>query len=214
MGRPQRGRGGPRRYPSAIDEYTFLFVPLSGGNVKGKLYLTCLPKKVQRARGHRHAWKPKSLDTVSSATPVPSGAPDTYSNSGLLQTTPCLPGEISVSPGFEFTGTDTWGKPYLRAATSGTALRQWDWGFFTTTGGTVKLYWRCLPKKTGFNAPAAPGRHHHRLVTNYRTKVQPATVARDAVNEHQAICGSHYKAMLGAWDFGYTGLRGVERRRP
>ena len=48
--------------------------------------------------------------------------------------------------------------------------------------------------------------HRHKLATtNKLTAVSPGTLFKDQVSEVQVSCGEHYKAMLGAWHFGYNG---------
>ncbi|MCW2967240.1 MAG: hypothetical protein JWM71_1012 [Solirubrobacteraceae bacterium] len=193
-------------YPTSATTFTFEFLPLSGGDVQGKLFLTCLPKHVVVNNGHTHQWlitgnTINSDDTPSVAAP---SSPNTYTNWTHTQDTPCSNGEIAIAPGFRWFG-GAYGKPYKRFPTPSTSQRSWDWGFFTATGGHVKTYWECLQLLTDYNQPATP-HHRHRLVYTFRNATTPANapLPGNAVTEVQVICGEHYKAMLGAWDLGYS----------
>ena len=180
--------------PSAIDEYTFLFVPLSGW---GHLFGLAVPHVPAQegpaaARGTARLGSPSCLQTASSATPGPSWACPTPTDKSLgpAPDHPVPSRARSRCPrASSSTCTDTWGKPYLRAATSGTALRQWDWGFFTThRRGNGEALLALPAQEDGSRTPRPRPTTATRLVTNYRTKVRPATVAGgDAVNEHQGL---------------------------
>jgi hypothetical protein len=204
-------------YPTSVSTYTFKFVPLSGGDVQGKLFLTCLPENVTQTGGHTHQWIVDGTGATTNpwsgadlVVPAPVG-PATYSNY-THSTTACSGNDIAIAPGFLWdpnnVGTDQWGKPYQRYPSS-TSLsggwNQWDWGFFTSTGGTLKLYWNCLERLTDYNVPAAP-HHRHKLAITNKLTTSPVLdfLLKDQVTEVQVICGEQYKAMLAAWDFGYS----------
>jgi hypothetical protein len=203
-------------YPddTSVSMWHFEFAALEGGDVQGKLFLTCLPKTATPNNGHTVAWLPSVRHTDGgTAIAAPSLAPDTYTNTGTLSTTACPAKQMAIQPGFQWTGPNGsgyyYGKPYMRTPTSGmssTKWQQWDWGFFTPTGGTVTLYWRCLPYLSDYNQVALP-HHRHAITVAPRTGTtpNPGTLKKGQVTEIQVICGEHYKAMLGAWNFGYSG---------
>lgn len=197
-------------YPSAIDTYTFRFLPLAGADAQGKLFLTCLPAQVRTAKGHQQSWIAGSVVTTQSSSVALPASPATYGNTGSFTTPPCpndpsLGKRIAVSPGFNWETDDTWGKPYKRTPTPGSANRSWDWGFFSPTGGTVTVSWRCLNLLTDYYP--GPAGHRHKLISSYKPKVSPpaATLGANEVSEVQVACGALYKAMVGAWDFGAGG---------
>jgi hypothetical protein len=205
-------------YPTSKSTFAFKFAPMSGGNVQGKLFLTCLPHAVTSAGGHDVEWivdgDAATTDPWQSGDFVmPAPAPgETYSNAMFL-TTACPSGSVAIAPGFQFDpnglGTNQWGKPWRRYPTTtslSTGWRQWQWGFFSSVGGTLRLYWNCLEKLTDYNVPAPPHHRHKLAITNKLTTTPVADfLEKDRVTTTQVICGEHYKAMLGAWDFGYSG---------
>ena len=196
--------------PTAIDTWSFKFVPLAGGDVAGKLFLTCLPINVHQNKAHTHAWIPGPLHTRTIVAPGPVGI-TTYANTVYDQNADgmsCAPGETAIQPGFQWDDSlaDAYGKPYMRTPVA-TSARAWKWGFFTPTGGSVTLYWRCLERKTAFDQVPTP-HHRHRLVSLYKgvtTDLGGTVFPPDAVTEAQVACGEHYKAMLGSWNLGYEG---------
>src|SRR3954451_6666947 len=192
-------------------KFHFEFVSLEGGDVQGKLFLTCLPDTATPNQGHTVAWLP-SVQHTDGGTPFagPSLSPNTYVNAVPAATTACGVKEMAIQPGFQWAGSGTnYGKPYKRTPTSGTSStkwRSWSWGFFSPTGGTVTLTWRCLPYLSDYNVPLAPHhRHAIQVAPRNNTTPNPATLYGSRVTEIQVICGEHYKAMLGSWDFGYSG---------
>jgi hypothetical protein len=192
--------------------FHFEFVALEGGDVQGKLFLTCLPDTATPNNGHTVAWLPSvQHDNGGTLVPAPSLSPNTYTNATpTTSATPCGVKEMAIQPGFKWAGGGTaYGKPYKRTPSTGTSStkwRAWDWGFFSPTGGTVTLTWRCLPYLSDYNQPLAPHhRHAIRVAPRTGTTPNPGTLYGSRVTEIQVICGEHYKAMLGAWDFGYTG---------
>lgn len=199
---------------ASVSMWHFEFAALEGGDVQGKLFVTCLPKTATQNQGHTVAWLPSAQFTDGgTAFPAPSLAPDTYVNTGTLSTAACGPKEMAIQPGFHWTGPNGpgyyYGKPYMRTPTSGmssTKWRQWNWGFFTPTGGTVTLTWRCLPYLSDYNqVPLPHHRHAIRVAPRTGTTPNPGTLKKGQVTEIQVICGEHYKLMLGAWNFGYSG---------
>jgi hypothetical protein len=209
-------------YPdvTSVSKWWFMFVPLSGGDVQGKLFLFCLPHRPNTNQAHSVDWLPSVRKSTSGTVVAPSGGGKTYSNgfdghadltSGTLTTTTCGPGEIAIQPGFEWTSADSYGKPYRRAPVSfsgSTQWRQWKWGFFTPTGGTVTLYWRCLPLLSDWsNQPVTPTGHRHKLVVKSKLGTTPVADTIKAADDTtlQVICGEHYKLGLAAWDFNYGG---------
>ena len=202
---------------SDVSQWHFKFVPLSGGDVQGKLFLFCMPHRPNPNQSHSVSWLPDtntSSRTDSVLAPGNGGASGplgaTYSNlySPDANQTECGTGKIAIQPGFEWTTPDAYGKPYLRApstfsATSG--WRSWDWGFFTPTGGTVKLTWRCLAKLSDWsNKPASATGHRHKFVVLSKrgTTPNPDSLKPTDDTTVQVICGEHYKLGLAYWHFG------------
>lgn len=205
-------------YPDSpsVSKWLFKFVATSGGDVQGKLSLFCLPKRPTAVAGHSHDWLPSArkssnVDEPSGDLVIPAPGANTYSN-GVYTPTPgvsptgsdCAPGEIAIQPGFEWRTPDSYGKPWMRYPTSTSLWRNYKWGFFTPTGGTVRLYWRCLPLLSDYNVPLG---HRHKLVKTPKLTPTPvgALIKKNSVTEVQVICGDQYKAAIGVWDFGYTG---------
>lgn len=198
-----------------VSLFHFEFVSLEGGDVQGKLFLTCLPKTATQNSGHTVAWLPSAWHSDPAVSvPAPVG-PATYSivspttTPALPPTTRCGIKEIAIQPGFQWAGGGTaYGKPFMRTPRSGmssTKWRSWQWGFFSPTGGSLTLSWRCLPYLSAYNQPLAPHhRHAIRVAPRTGTTPNPGILKAQRVTEIQVICGEHYKAMLGAWDFGYS----------
>jgi len=202
-------------YPDSVSVSTwhFRFVPLSGGDVQGKLFLFCLPHRPNPNQSHSVDWLPDpNTTTVNRSIGAPgtggfAGPPGaTYSNLFGAPTTACGAGEIAIQPGFEWTTTDSYGKPYARYPTSYTmpgGWNSWQWGFFTPTGGTVRLSWRCMPLLSGYNTALAP-HHRHKLVVLTKRGTTPNPDSLNATDDTtvQVICGEHYKLGLASWHFG------------
>ena len=198
-----------------VSTFHFEFVSLEGGDIQGKLFLTCLPNTATYSNGHTVAWLPSAWHSDPAVNvPAPVG-PATYSIASP-NSTPALPPntrcgikEMAIQPGFQWAGSGTaYGKPFMRTPRSGmssTLWRSWQWGFFTPTGGSLTLSWRCLPYLSDYNQVAVP-HHRHKITVAPRTGTTPSpgTLKGSRVTEIQVICGEHYKAMLGAWDFGYS----------
>lgn len=200
-------------YADASDasKWRFKFIPLSGGDVQGKLFLFCLPARPSPNQSHSVSWRPDTNTSSRTAT-APALAPGaTYGN--LFTPDPgaprCSTGEIAIQPGFEWTTPDAYGKPYMRAPSSysnSSGWQSWDWGFFTPSGGAqVKLTWRCMSKLSDWsNQPASASGHHHKLVTLTKRGTTPNPDSLKATDDTtvQVICGEHYKLGLAYWHFG------------
>jgi hypothetical protein len=195
-------------YSSAIDTYTFEFVPLAGGDVQGKLFLTCLPLNVVTYNGHTHAWVVASATRVDQ-TPDPLVGPASWPNgvSGdANQTTACPSTSLAIAPGFRWVTNASpaaptyggYGKVVRREPNSYAAPTKWNWTFVTSSPDVqrVQISYRCLPYKSG-----TTNGHAHRIVASGKYKVIPPSIPKNSNGEVQAICGEHYKAMLGGWNF-------------
>ena len=207
-------------YPISQSTFRFQFVPLAGGNVQGKLFLTCLPDEVTKVSGHTHKWIVDGTGVTTNPhadAPTlynPPVGPATYVN--VQQTsTACPAGSIAIAPGFKWELNmpgppaipEAWGKPWKRFPTSTHNTQgwtAWEWGFFSSTGGNLTLYYNCLERLTGFKIPG--GGHRHKVApVSKLTAVVGNNLKQNQVSEAQVECGEHYKAMLGAWHFGYNG---------
>jgi hypothetical protein len=207
-------------YPTTKSTYRFQFVPLAGANVQGKLFLTCLPDEVTKVSGHTHKWIVDGTGATENPYagapalfPAPGGG-TTYRNVEVTDTSCSSPDEIAIAPGFKWEPDvgppaipEAWGKPWKRFPTSTHNTQgwaQWNWGFFTSTGGNLTLYHNCLERLTGWKIPGGGHRHKVAAVSKLTT-IAGNNLKKNQVSEAQVECGEHYKAMLGAWDFGYFG---------
>jgi hypothetical protein len=173
---------------TAVDTYTFTFLPVGGGDIRAHLFLTCLSQPTTATNGHTHTWQvgPTLTDTVA----VAAGA---TSHTTAPQ---CAAGSIAIANGFDWTGGSARGTVSTRWPSTA-AVRAWDWTFYADGPGSVDMTWACLRLTSN---PAGSPSHSHRMVTRMRTDTQ--VVKKDAVTTHELACGSLYKAGLGAWDFG------------
>lgn len=180
-------------YASSDSTYRFKFIPQSGGDVQGKLFLFCLPRDTTQAAGHQHPWSLRAQATSALPGPVPANG-----NSS------CLAGEIAVQPGFQTTGG---GWHLYRRWPGGTLDRPTSWSMSLVPGdgtvGAVNDSWSCLKLKSGPYPLTSPN-HAHRIVTKWRPANHPLTtvnrtIPANAVNEQRVHCGEHYKGALGAF---------------
>lgn len=172
------------------DSYTFAFTPLGGGDVQVKLWLVCLPSPGPLSNGHGHTWN------VSSPLSTQTFAIGAGGNT-VTPTTACSssPNRIMVGMGFEVPGANNRVNQYKRESQAG--QRNYNFGFYSDTGGTIDVTWRCLEvRSVGAGSPA----HRHRLVSYHKAVTRTAKA-----NQTQTLsvdCGEHYKAVIGTWDFG------------
>jgi hypothetical protein len=174
--------------------YNFDFVNTTAGNGNIKIFLTCLGKQTTQTAGHTHDWIVSAKKTATVSPPVNS--------SSSVNVTGCANGtQLAVAPGFNFTAGS--GRPYLWAPTSASNFSQFSEGFWITSSGTTyKATVRCLNIKS--SGPSSGPPHTHSIVYKFKpaTNLNPTEPVGRGTEEHQAICGELYKAMLGAWNFG------------
>jgi len=193
-------------YSSAKDTFTFAFLPQSGGDAQGKLFLTCLPGSVVVNNGHTHSWTVGSrVDDPSFSVPDSTSVLQPTTNAGATSCpTSTTDPEMAIAPGFKF-NTDDYGKPYERWPDSVKQPLKWTWGFtsYEPGGATVTTSYRCLHL---LSSAAGSPLHRHRIATSAKSQLQVGTASglidHNRVTEIQSICGEQYKGMLGAWDLG------------
>ena len=146
---------------------------------------------------------------------APPAIGTTYRNHHAADDACAGPNEFAIAPGFRWEPDpvgppiiqDAWGKPWKRFPTSTHNTQgwdQWEWGFFTSTGGYLTLYHNCLERIS--STPSTGGTHRHKIAPVSKLKtIAGNNLKKDQVSEAQVECGEHYKAMLGAWNFGYEG---------
>jgi hypothetical protein len=188
-------------YASSDSTYTFKFVPQSGGDVQGKLFLFCLPRQTTQTAGHQHTWYLHSQAVSVPAIFAPGDVPVVNGNS------PCSAGEIAIQPGIK--GTSGSGHLYERwsnAAPGSNVDQPLSWSISAIPGidgYTYAVNWSCLRLKSS-SYPIATPNHAHRIVPKWRPiNVSPSsvneTLPANAVSNPQVICGEHYKAALGSF---------------
>jgi hypothetical protein len=174
-------------FASAIDTYTFMFLPVGGGDIRAHLFLTCLSQPTTQTAGHSHTWAVAAQPPQAVA--VAAGATST-------STAACASGQMAIANGFDWSAGAARGNISKRWPTS-PAVRGWDWTFYADGAGTVNVSWSCLRLSTN---PAGATPHVHRMVKLLVTDGK--VVRRDSTGTYELACGQLYKAGLGAWDFG------------
>jgi hypothetical protein len=173
---------------TAIDTYTFSFMPVAGGDIRVHLFLTCLSQPTTATNGHAHQWSWGGI--VADTVPVVAGS-NTYSTSPS-----CPAGFIMIANGFDWNAGAARGNVAKRWP-GGTAVRDWDYRFYSDGAGSIDVSWACLRLLTlSAGSPA----HSHRMIKQFLSETQ--VVKKDSVGTYQHACGALYKAGLGAWDFG------------
>ena len=180
--------------------YDFMFTPLAGADVSMKLWVTCLRDTSTQVDGHTVSW---AITT--------GGAPIAAVTTNALTTSPsCGSGFVAVQPSFTVTAGDA----DLVASYPSADARAWNWRFENVQPGfsaTVSIH--CLALRSS----AGPGGHRHRIVKRFATRFNPADAVRPAsVDTKQALCGEHYKGLIGGWDvsgvFGQVYYLGMDPR--
>lgn len=198
--------------PGNNQDYVFRFLPIAGGDVQGKLWVTCLENPTT-GNGHTHSWNVKRITSTQADVTAPTGA-QTYvvgpnSGGGDGAAGDCPTGTyVPIAPGFDLTGNEGYG--YLQKnwhALTGTDVA-WEWRFNVVSAGlgtdafTAKLSYRCLQLRSN---PGGSGPHRHRIVQQYKTRLGINHPAR-TFQTHQLSCGEHYKGMVGMWDTNHNEL--------
>ena len=188
--------------------YEFRFLPIAGGDVQAKLWLTCLENPAGPGGTHAHSFSTKLITASPAAVTAPGDQTYTVgpaSGGGSGVAGDCPTGQyVPIQPGFDMTGGEGYG--YLQKnwhATTGAAPADvgWEWRFNVTNAGAdpddfeVDLQYRCLKLKSG----ASTGNpHSHRIVQQYKSKMNVNHEQR-TFQTHQVHCGEHYKGMVGMW---------------
>lgn len=174
-------------YASAIDTYTFKFLPVGGGDIRAHLFLTCLSQATTQTAGHSHTW---------TVTPQPLQAVAVGAGSTPSTTPSCPSGQLAIANGFDWTTATARGTLAKRWPATN-AVRAWEYDFVADSAGTVNVTGSCLRPSTN---PAGSPAHAHRMVNRVVTDTQVAR--KSSVTTLELACGALYKAGLGAWDFG------------
>jgi hypothetical protein len=172
-----------RNGPSSYD---FRFVPEAGGDVAMKLFITCLGEKTESIGGHTHTF---AFGPGNGSSPVSFASP-TFTSPA------CPSGSIVAQPSFSITAGDA----DLQASYPNPTATTWTWKFANATASfTGAVSWSCLPLKS--SNPSSGPNHKHRIVKNLAKIFTPNdAIKKTSVGEKQAICGEHYKGMIGGWD--------------
>lgn len=154
---------------TSVGTYTFRFLPIAGGDVQGKLWVTCLENPAGPGGTHAHSFTTTAITSTPAPVLAPNGAqtytvgPGSGGGSGVAGT--CPVGQyVPIQPGFDMTATEGYG--YLQKnwhAQTGTDVG-WEWRFNVTNAGnppasdnfSVTLRYRCLRLKSA--ASAGPSR--------------------------------------------------------
>jgi hypothetical protein len=186
-------------------DYVFRFLPIAGGDVQGKLWVTCLENPVT-GNGHTHHFNTRRITSTQTAITAPTTS-QSYtvgpgSGGGDHVAGYCPKGTyVPIAPGFDLTTTDGYG--YVQKnwdATTGTDVA-WEWKFNVASAGpatdafTAKLSYRCLELRSDLGGVPA---HRHRIVQQYKSK-SSLPVLRRTFRTHEVQCGEHYKGMVGEW---------------
>lgn len=206
-----------RTVPGNEQDYVFAFLPIAGGDVQGKLWVTCLENPVGPGGTHSHSFVTKRVVATQPAETAPS-APNvgvTYTvgpnaGGGDGATGDCPVGSyVPIAPGFDMTVGSHEGYGYLQEnwnAQTGNDVG-WKWRFNVvqanaaplTDNFQVEVSYRCLRLKSTPNTGPSPLPHAHRIVQQYKTKTALTHPAR-TFQTHQVHCGEHYKGMVGMWN--------------
>lgn len=177
-------------YPTSDSTYRFMFTPTLGGDVQVKLWLTCLGRLSEPAKGHQHTWSltGQNLD----------------SNSGLAAgshalthgVAACAATEIAVQPGWRL-DSPSGGQIVPFRSWPTPDFRNWTFAFLLSQTSNVTLYRSCLSLRSSL-----VNGHRHRIVDAFRpsfggsNRLLPISDNRRDQDLH---CGDHYKAMVGGW---------------
>ncbi len=187
--------------------YNFRFLPLAGGDVQLKLFLTCLPYRPTGSASYE--WKVGAspvtfTHSTTAAGPNAGEFDETFTDGTALNKICPTAGTIPVAPGFYFTTpTPSLGKVgnvYARWPTltpSSLAYNAWTWGFDVDTASTpITTSYNCLAlASTGSSV-------HHKIVVTFAPKSSsgwPQTAVKKRTQTLQVSCGEIYKGMVGAW---------------
>lgn len=203
---------------TSLGTYQFRFLPLAGGDVQGKIWVTCLENPAGPGGTHAHNFTTKPVTATPAAETGPNGAVSYVvgpgSGGGSLAAGDCPTGQyVPIQPGFDMTATEGYG--YLQKswnATTGTDVG-WEWRFNVTSAAaapasdnfSVTLKYRCLKLKSDPSTGPSPGPHSHRIIQQYKSKLNINHVQR-TFDTHQVNCGEQYKGMVGMWDTGSNDL--------
>jgi hypothetical protein len=194
---------------TGLSSYQFKFLPIAGGDVQVKLWITCLENPVGSSPTHQHSWTTQLVSATQAPVTAPSGSVPFVvgpaSGNGNGTANDCKGGFVPIQPSFDFSTKGGYG--YLQRswnASTGSGDVGWSWRFNVVQAGLVvnndefqvSLSYRCLKLKG--SASGSPS-HAHRLVQQYKTKLAQNQTAR-TFRTHQVDCGEHYKGMVGAWD--------------
>lgn len=196
-------------------DYEFQFLPIAGGDVQVKLWVTCLGNPVGSGT-HAHAFTTRRILATPTALTAPTpaqaytvgpGAGTNATGSGTLGDCP-VGDYVPIAPGFDMTATDGYG--YVQRswdATTNTGIdAAWSWRFNVVSASAapatdnfqVVLSYRCLKRKSANNT-GPPAAHAHRIIQQYKTKTGLNHPKR-TFQTHQVNCGEQYKGMVGMWD--------------
>jgi hypothetical protein len=198
---------------TSVGTYAFRFLPIAGGDVQAKLWVTCLENPAGPGGDHAHSFSTKLIKSTQAPVVAPGTASCTMgpaAGSGVVgdgSAGDCPKSQyVPIQPGFDMTGTDGYG--YVMKnwhAQTGTDVG-WEWIFNVTSADntvasdnfSVKLSYRCLKLKSAASSGPSPAPHAHRIIQQYKTKSVNNHTQR-TFDTHQVHCGEHYKGMVGMW---------------
>lgn len=174
--------------------FAFRFTPEAGGDVSMKLFVTCLGNTAEPVGAHTVAWE---IDDTSGGTATITT--DALTSVPASGTGSCPTNYVVAQPSFEVTAGDA----DLVASYPSLNGRVWNWKFdniaTSTPAFSATVSWKCLELRSG-TASSGPA-HKHRLVRNMAKTFEPSTgLGPKRVDTKQAICGAHYKGLLGGWN--------------
>lgn len=206
------------------EDYVFAFLPIAGGDVQVKLWVTCLENPAGPGGNHGHPFLTKRVSGTSAPQLAPNGSvtytmyPDATGN---VTGTPapaggCPTGQwVPIAPGFDMTAAGHQGYGYLQENWHAPAAANigWKWRFNVvaadnppaTENFRADLSFRCLKLKSDPNTGPSPAPHSHRIIQQYKSKMNINHVFR-SFDTHQQHCGEHYKGMVGMWNSHHNDL--------
>jgi hypothetical protein len=191
-------------------DYVFRFLPIAGGDVQAKLWVTCLENPVS-GNGHTHNFNTTRFSGNNTTDVTASNGAVNYDifpggGTGLsgVAAGSCPTGSyVPIAPGFDMTAKD--GYAYVQKnweKTTGPNVG-WSWRFNVVAGNAlpsdnfdVTLSYRCLQLKSD---PGGTPAHRHRIIQQYKSRLLVNHPQR-TFQTHQVHCGEHYKGMVGMWD--------------
>jgi hypothetical protein len=184
---------------SSNSSYAFEFTPASGGDVSMKLWVTCLGDTSETIGSHTVSWQITNPNAPGGSQVITTNAAFTTPASSNVTSGACPVGFIVVQPSFVVTAGDA----DLVASYPTANATRWTWKFESLLPGfSATVSWKCLELRS----QAAPDGHKHRIVRRMASLFIPNAIAAASVGEKQAICGEHYKGMIGGWDYSGVGF--------